>query len=437
VSGDHRTDGGPDAAQELFERLRRLPPVERPPLPTGWGAEPPEPRPSAPVRTRAAAPSTTAAPAPAPAVPGSPRQYFVPADVADRAPAPVLPPPPGPPGTPPPGRGRPTVPPPGGSPAGRGRARRRRRIAAAAGLVLLALVVGMVGYGLVQYRGLERVAVGDALSPAGGGGTNYLIVGSDSREGFDPNDPNAGAVLGDDTTSDGGERSDTMLVLRVQPDGALMMSIPRDLWVTRADGTTGRINAAYREGPANLIRTVRGSLGVPVHRYVEVDFVTFAGLVDAVAGVTIEIPHPARDDRSGLDLPTAGRVELDGVQALAFVRSRHYTELIDGSWVTDPTGDLGRVQRQQQFLRAVMGEVGGSRNPIELMRVSSAVAGGLRVDDRMGLLDSLAFARRMRGLDPESVVLPVAGRTTSGGAAVLDLVQPDAGAVLARMGAGS
>jgi LCP family protein required for cell wall assembly len=312
----------------------------------------------------------------------------------------------------------------------RGGRRRPARIALALVGVAVALVFAFVVFGLVQWVRMDRVAVASVLSPASGTGTNYLIVGSDSREGFDPSDPNAAAVLGDNTAADTSQRSDTLLVLRVTGEGARMLSLPRDLWVTRADGTQGRINAAYQGGPAALIQTVQG-LGVPVHHYVEVDFVTFAGMVDAVGGVTIEIPHPARDDHSGLNLPEAGAVRLDGVQSLAYVRSRRYTELIDGSWRTDPTGDLGRVTRQQQFLRAVMSEAGSTRNPVEVMRISSALSGGLRVDDRMGFFDALAFARRLRGLEPESVELPVFGFRTSGGAAVLGLVQPEADAVLA------
>ncbi|HSL60097.1 MAG TPA: LCP family protein [Acidimicrobiales bacterium] len=421
--------GEPSGSDDLWARLRSLPKVDEPPLPEGWGrgADRPD-RPLPP-------PPPGPPPGPASAVPAG-QQWFVPADAAAPPLAPPSPTGPSPTGPPP---GRPPTPPPG-APGGPGgpppRARRRRppwgRIAVIAALVVAIGLVGFLVYGLVQFQRIDRVDLDGALS-GGGGGTNYLIVGSDSREGVDPNDPNAGALLGDDSVGSG-QRSDTLLVLRIADDGARMMSIPRDLWVTRADGGTGRINAAFRDGPPNVVRTVRSALGLPIHHYVEVDFVTFAGLVDAVGGVTIEIPHPARDDASGLNLPTAGLVELDGTQALAFVRSRRYTELIDGQWRTDPTGDLGRVQRQQQFLRAVMGEVGGARNPIELARIASAVSGGLRIDDTMGFFDALSFARRMRGLDPETVVLPTVG-ANRGGASVLDLVQPDATAALVRMGA--
>ena len=162
-----------------------------------------------------------------------------------------------------------------------------------------------------------------------------------------------------------------------------------------------------------------------MHRYLEVDFVTFAGLVDAVGGVTIDFPYPAHDEWSGLAVEQTGPVELNGEMALAYVRARHYTETIDGRQVTDPTGDLGRVTRQQVFLRTVLGKLGDSRNPFSLMRAASSVTGGLRIDDTMSLVDALRFAWRMKGLEPEPAVLPTTGERI-GGAAVLLLVDDEA-----------
>jgi LCP family protein required for cell wall assembly len=259
------------------------------------------------------------------------------------------------------------------------------------------------------------------LDPIGGDGTNYLIVGSDSRDAV------AEAGADDPNVQPGGEaptgqRADTMLLLRIERDRSMTMSIPRDLFVTDASsGDQGRINGTYREGAANLIRTVQQNLGLPVHRYIEVDFVTFSSLVDALGGITLGadvVPHPAVDDRSGLNIG-AGPVEVDGRTALAFVRSRHYTEVIDGQQVTDPTGDIGRVARQQAFLRTVLKEAGGSRNPFTLLRVASSVSDGLRIDDRMSLVDAVRFAWNMGRLEPESLVLPTVDHRTTGGAAVL------------------
>lgn len=395
----------------------------------------------------------------APAVPGSPEATAVmgrPGAAAGPAPAP---PRPAPPSAPVVGRGASTprvaqrtgssphpdgarrsgggAPPPGSRTAGAGRGPRRprggsirRRIIAAVAIFVVVFLVLPLVFAAWQFSRLERVEVGDALS-SGGSGTNYLIVGSDSREGIAEDDPNAGAFIGTTVT---GQRADTIIVLRVGDGPSRMMSIPRDLWVTDpATGEPGRINSTYASGPANLIRSLR-SLGIPVHRYLEIDFVSFAGMVDAVGGITIEVPHPARDEMSGLDIPEAGVVTLDGAQALAYVRSRQYTELVDGNWVTDPTGDLGRVQRQRAFLSALLGSVASTRNPLTMRSVVSALGPGLRVDDEMRFRDALSLVWRMRGASPESVDLPVYGRTTTGGAAVLELSQPEAGQVLATFG---
>jgi LCP family protein required for cell wall assembly len=221
----------------------------------------------------------------------------------------------------------------------------------------------------------------------------------------------------------------------MQGSGSKMLSIPRDLIVTVADTKTReRINAAYNTdlggGPARLIKTVQQSLGIPINRYMEVDFVTFAGLVDAVGGVNIVFPYPAFDNNTGLDVKTAGSVKLNGEQSLAYVRSRHYTEIKeDGKPHEDPTADLGRVTRQQAFLRAVMSKVASSHNPITLLRVGGEVAKGIRVDDNLGLWGAMRLAWDLKGVNPQSVPLPVAVNSDR---ATLHLQQPDANAVLGQ-----
>jgi LCP family protein required for cell wall assembly len=299
-------------------------------------------------------------------------------------------------------------------------------------LAVLLLPLLLFLFGWWQFSKIDRVDVGDVLSPSGGGGTNYLIVGSDSREGIDEDDPNAGAFIGTEVT---GARTDTIMLLRVSGDGSKLLSIPRDLWVTNAvTGEPGRINSTYQTSPAALIQTVQQSLGVPVHHYLEIGFPSFGELVDAVGGITVEFPHPARDQKSGLFIEPTGPVVLDGAGALAYVRSRTYEQLIDGEWQVDPTADIGRTERQRAFLTTLLGEVGAERNPLALMRIGSALGGGLRIDDELTYFGALRLAWSMKGADLESVELPVVGRTTSGGASVLEL---DAGAseALAQLGA--
>lgn len=279
--------------------------------------------------------------------------------------------------------------------------RRRGPVRIALGLVglglaalLLAVELGWF-YANSKWDEVERVDVDrDGRSALAGGdaaGTNYLLVGTDSRPGFPQN------------------LADTILVLRVGDGPPRMVSLPRDLFVTIPDrGEQGRINSSYSGGPTSLIRTVQESVGIPIDRYVEINFVAFAGVIDAVGGVTITFPHPAIDTKSGLNVEQSGDVRLDGTQALAYVRSRAYQEVIDGQ-VQPPDGlaDLSRVQRQQTFLRAVLSEAGGSRNPFELARIGDALTEGLKVDNHMELVDALGLLWAVSRGAPQPTELPV------------------------------
>ncbi len=290
------------------------------------------------------------------------------------------------------------------------------------GLIALGVVLSLLAveagwfYAVRQWDKVERVDVdvdGQSVLEGSPKGTNYLLVGTDNREGVD------------------GNRSDTIMVLRTGDGPARIMSLPRDLLVPiagRADPTPTLINAAYNDGPVALIQTVQQSVGIPIDRYIEIGFDSFAGVVDAVGGVVIDFEHPALDTASGLDVKEAGPVELNGEQALAYVRSRRYTEVIDGVEVTDPTADLGRVQRQQVFLRAVLGEAGGNKNPFELAEVGNALLGGLRVDNHMELIDALRFALAMGDLNPEPTTLPTVPAASDPNR--LDLKQPEAGRII-------
>jgi LCP family protein required for cell wall assembly len=306
------------------------------------------------------------------------------------------------------------------------------RIALVVLLACTVLVAGLFVFGWWQFSRIERVNVASALYAGGGKGTNYLIVGSDSRQGIDPNSPNSGAFLGETVS---GERTDTIMVLRIEGSKSYLLSIPRDLWVKNpATGQMGRINATYQSGPTALIQAVE-SLGIPVQHYMEINFVSFAKLVDAVGGITVDFPYPARDTHSGLDVPKAGATHLDGTQALAYVRSRYYEQLIDGTWQVDGTADLGRVQRQRAFLQALMGKVTGTKNPLSLMSVATAMSGGMRIDNKMTYFDALGLAWHLRGgFNPESVTLPVTP-VTRGGAAVLDLQKNEAQPLVAQFSA--
>ena len=305
------------------------------------------------------------------------------------------------------------------------RKRRWGRIVGVTALVLtMVLLVGAFGvYKWAEgvFNDIEKVPVASVLSPKSGKGTNYLLVGSDNgRQG------------GEQRAGVEGARSDTIMVLRIEDGKAKMLSLNRDLWVANpATGENGRLNATYNAGPANLIQAVTENFGIPINHYIEIDFVSFGGLVDAFGGIDIPFEHPAFDLASGLDVKQAGLVHLDGKQALAYVRSRHYAEVIDGKVVLEGgLPDVNRTRRQQVFLRAIMAKAGAKRNPSTLKQAAENMSDGLRIDDSMTMWEAARFAWDMGRMDPQSVVLPVTPRTTSGGAAVLDLQQPQANEIL-------
>lgn len=114
-------------------------------------------------------------------------------------------------------------------------------------------------------------------------------------------------------------------------------------------------------------------------------------------------------------------MHLDGSQALAYVRSRYYSEFSSGAWRVDGTADLGRTTRQRAFFTASVAAVTSTRSPLVLARLPGAVRSGLRLDDRFGILDMVEVASALRGSHPTNDLLPVVPRVTSGGADVLEL----------------
>lgn len=302
-------------------------------------------------------------------------------------------------------------------------------------VLTLVLVVGAAAAGYLNYRfaQIERLKVAIDVPPASGEPRNYLLVGSDSRAGLDEDDP-ANAVFFDEegtVSADGPKRTDTIMVLRVDPDSgqAWLLSFPRDLWVTMAgEGDKQRINVAYTRGREVLINTIRENFGIPVHHYVEVDFVGFLGLVDAVGGVPIYFDAPVRDTHSGLSVPIAGCTTLDPRQALSFSRSR-YLEYLDqdtGRWRSDPSGDLGRISRQQEFIkRAISKAVAkGLSNPATLNELVDVAVDFVALDPTLTVRDILGLGRRFAAFDPETLQtysLPATPFRTAGGADVLGL----------------
>ena len=287
-------------------------------------------------------------------------------------------------------------------------------------LVAVILTAVLLGANAVwNYTQIDRIDLGSAKSSAGTrSGRNLLLVGIDSRAGIRPSDPNASAFLGEGVT---GARTDTIIVVHSEHGAVSLVSLPRDLWVTDpASGEKARINSTFGAGPANLVRAIV-ALGVPIDHYVEVNFGGFAEIVDSVGGVTLDFPAPAKDDHSGLSVLHPGRVKLGGVQALAYVRSRYYNELVNGVWRVDGSADLGRTNRQRAFFTALVKAVIGTRSPLSLARLPGAVRSGIRLDSGFSLIDMVSALSDLRGASPAGDTLPVVPRVTSGGADVLEL----------------
>jgi LCP family protein required for cell wall assembly len=224
--------------------------------------------------------------------------------------------------------------------------------------LLLAALVGTFGaFGVIRAAndrtdGIQRIeGLEPALTAEDGPARNYLLIGSDSRENSDPNAADF-ASIGDEGAVTG-RRSDTIMILRQEADGngAAIVSLPRDLWVDiPGRDNPSRINSAYNDGTGVLTQTITQELGIPIHHVVDVDFNGFKELVDAVGGTTVCFEYPTRDFNTGLD-QQPGCHTLDGVQSLQYARSRYFEEFRDGEWRTDPRSDLGRIERQQNFLQ--------------------------------------------------------------------------------------
>ena len=180
-----------------------------------------------------------------------------------------------------------------------------------------------------------------------------LVVGVDADACADGSLPWAGAADPART----GSRTDTIMVIRVDPSAhsVSVLSIPRDLWVGVHGRGMNRINAAYQPNdPSVLAQTVYDTFGIVVDHFVQIDFCAFKRIVDALGGVRVPFPSAVRDDHVGIDI-VAGCHLFHGDEALAYVRSRHLTiDTGSGRFRADPTADLGRQARQQNFVRRVL-----------------------------------------------------------------------------------
>ncbi len=252
----------------------------------------------------------------------------------------------------------------------------------------------------------------DALSPAPidqTSGSVWLLVGSDSREGLTAEEQSE--LHTGDTE---GQRTDTIMLVHQQLGQApTLVSIPRDSWVTipahtASDGTSvpdrgGKINSAFAYGGAPLLsEAIEYNTGLHVDHYMEVGFDGIVDLTNAVGGIEVCFDEPIKDENSGLDVE-AGCQVLDGAEALAWVRMRY----------ADPKGDLGRIERQQQYMAAMVDEILSWQtlvNPVRQWDIMRAAVGALTVDNGTGMFNLARFGLgvgRLAGGSGEVTTVPI------------------------------
>lgn len=283
------------------------------------------------------------------------------------------------------GRGGPPVPP-------QGRPRRRPRWGRRIGILLLVLVLALVGFTFYLDSNLKRT---DALASYSGRvadtpGTNWLLVGSDSRVGLTPAQEKE---LSTGTAQDAaGSRTDTIMMLHI-PSGSgdsTLVSIPRDSELAIPGHGKDKVNAAFGLGGAPLlVQTLEQATKVHIDHYAEIGFGGFANLVDAVGGVNICIDPPGMNDPYSGAHFAPGCQDLSGSQALAYVRDRH----------DFPDSDVTRVKHQRQFLSALLAKsssLGTLLNPFTLFPLLTSGTASFTVDsgDHLWNLASLGWAMR-------------------------------------------
>lgn len=290
-------------------------------------------------------------------------------------------------------------------------------------LGLLGLMVLLVfgGYAYLAYTEskIDRIEASEltslnTLAAGSGDVVNVLVVGVDDRSTL-PDD-------WEDKFGDfAGRRTDVMIVAHLVPGESIqMLSIPRDLKSNIAGHGTNRVNASYvLGGPDLLVQTIQSETGIPIHHYVEIDFAGVGAIVDSLGGVTLDFAYPGRDTVSGF-ATDAGRHTLNGEQAVAYARSRHYQEYRNGEWAGTSGGDISRTGRQQEILIAMFGQVTSPSSAFNLPTFLPTFADQITADEGLSLammagLGKDALTLKSKHID--NMTLPVKNSKGSDGRA--------------------
>ncbi|MCL4433181.1 MAG: LCP family protein [Actinobacteria bacterium] len=317
------------------------------------------------------------------------------------------------------------------SPATHKRRKRRRMVRRLLRLttafLVLCLILAGAAYGYILYRGsqIHHITVSHLVKPAPSGVENILMIGNNSRCALNGKQSTAFGSC----SQVGGARSDVTMLLHLDPakHTASILSIPRDLFLpipgtaneNRIDDSLNPTHPNQLSNPSQLVDTIESDLGIPINHFVMLNFDTFQNVVDVLGGVNMYFPNPVKDAYSGLNITAAGCHHLNGTQALALVRARHMYYYQNGSWQYDPTGDIGRITRDHQFLRVLAAAVArqGLSNPLKDNALVGSVLPSLTVDQGFGLQQMASLALTYHGINAYDVptnTLPVINHYYSG-----------------------
>lgn len=277
------------------------------------------------------------------------------------------------------------------------------------GIVVLSILVVLAAgtYGYLSYRlsQVHKVTINSIRTTSSSSQPmNILLVGSDSRAGIPKSQTNAFGT----TAVYGGQRSDVTMILHLDPatHSASLLSIPRDLFVPIAStNSKNRVNAAFNKGPNELISTIQQDFGISINHYVEVNFSGFQGVVNSLGGIQVNFPYPVYDHYSALNVPKAGCTTLNGFQALALVRSRHYHYFKNGYWHYDPTSDFGRMTRQHMFLKLLFNTIKakGITNPVTTNALLGSLVHYVTIDSGFHLSTMANLLYTYHSVTPNSI----------------------------------
>ena len=280
--------------------------------------------------------------------------------------------------------------------------------------MLAAWLVFLVATPLVAWLRIDRVDATPADRAGSSSGTPYLLVGNDGRGELSREERDR---LG--TGSSQGQRTDSIILVHV-PSGdgpRALISIPRDSYLEVPGHGMDKVNAAFAiDGPELLVQTLEQRTGLRIDGYAEIGFAGFAGVVDSLGGVEICVPFAMDDPKAHINLEEGCQV-LDGPTSLGYVRARY----------SDPRGDLGRAERQRQFLGAIMDRAATPSTvliPWRWWGFTQSAASGMAIGDNTSLVDMVQILLTMRGVSGGqtlSLQVPVASMNhqTDVGSAVL------------------